>query len=139
MPVSLEDMMKELSPERRTKIEGETARLISEVRLSQLRKSLGLTQKALAERLKVNQASLSEIEARADSKLSTIAKVVEGMGGKLRVLAEMPNGEVIHLAFGRNVTRPRSEPKPLRASGGTTAKRTRIARERAGRATEKRS
>jgi DNA-binding XRE family transcriptional regulator len=122
MPVSLDEMMKGLSPQRRQKIKRETSRIIEEVRLSQLRKAQGLTQKALADRLKIAQATLSEIEGQEDSKLSTLTKVVEEMGGKLRILAEMPDGRMVPLTLAGKAKplslkrRARRTAKPARAS-----------------------
>ena len=82
MPVTLTEMMEGLSPRRRAKIDREASRIIAESRnLAELRKTVGMTQKALADQLAITQASLSEIESREDTKISTLARMVEGLGG----------------------------------------------------------
>ena len=101
MPVTLTEMMEGLSPRRRAKIDREASRIIAESRnLAELRKTVGMTQKALANQLAITQASLSEIESREDTKISTLARMVEGLGGRLRLYAEMPGGVQVPLALG---------------------------------------
>jgi len=100
MTVRLDQMMAEISPERRAKINNRAAEIVPESRtIAQLRKGLGVTQKTVAGKMKITQASLSEIETRGDAKISTLKRLVEAMGAKLRVYAEMPEGTQVPLAI----------------------------------------
>lgn len=62
--------------------------------LAQLRQSRGLTQNELAEKTGIEQANLSKLERRwkNDILLSTLQKFVEGIGGKLQLVAVFPDG-----------------------------------------------
>jgi predicted transcriptional regulator len=55
--------------------------------LRALRDKLGVTQEELANRIKVSQSQLSRLERRKDSRLSTIRRYVEAMGGELEITA----------------------------------------------------
>ena len=78
---------------------GEQARSHREMRLQELRTHRSLSQESLAKAMHVSQASISQTEHRDDVMLSTLQNYIEGLGGKLRVVAEFP-GEKIDLEFG---------------------------------------
>lgn len=63
-----------------------------------LRERLNLTQKELAECLGTTQSNVSKIEAKADPSISVLRRMVEGKGGKLKLVVEMGDGERIELA-----------------------------------------
>jgi DNA-binding XRE family transcriptional regulator len=69
------------------------------VRLAELRQACGLTQGELAARAGVGQANISRIEGRGDVLVSTLAKVVAAMGGKLSIRASFPDGVERELRF----------------------------------------
>src|SRR5579872_1857209 len=90
---TFEQIMGELPPARRAKIEAGAKRLIAEeLALRHLREARKLTQVRLAERLRMDQGSISKIESRSDLLLSTLRSYVEAMGGSLRLIAEFPDG-----------------------------------------------
>ena len=72
--------------------------LDEEMSLRALRHAREMTQSTLAEKLGINQENVSRIEKRTDLLLSTLTKYVEGMGGKLRIVAEFPDSPPITLA-----------------------------------------
>lgn len=73
-------------------IEARAAQLIEEeMTLSDLRKARELTQKRVAEALRISQDGVSRIEARSDFLLSTLGAYVEALGGKPRLVAEFPH------------------------------------------------
>lgn len=89
------------------------------VLLSRLREERGLTQKDLAQRLGLKQASVSGMERRGDIQLSTLWKVIAALGGRLELYANFadatyridsglgyfqPNLEVRLVAIGRELT-----------------------------------
>lgn len=68
--------------------------MLAEMPLDELRRARGLSQKALAEMLHVQQPSVAKLEKRADMYLSTLRSHIEAMGGELEVIARFPEGAV---------------------------------------------
>jgi len=58
--------------------------------LQDLRYERGFTQEAVAENMGVGQTSVLKLERRADLHLSTLARFIDALGGRLVVLAEFP-------------------------------------------------
>ena len=48
----------------------------------------------LAEMLLVNQPVVSKLEQRADVYISSLRSYIEAVGGRLKIVAEFPEGEV---------------------------------------------
>ena len=91
MPVPWEEVMVVFSPAERAEIERGAAEIVAQNRaLRALRKSLGVTQNQLAEALETSQANVARIESKGDLMVSTVARVVEALGGRLRMVVEMP-------------------------------------------------
>ena len=92
MPTNVDDIIKNLSPERRERIEARAAVLIAEeLTLRQLRRARKLTQVKIAKKLGITQDSVSRLEKRSDLLLSTLRKTVKAMGGNLSLVAEFPD------------------------------------------------
>ena len=92
MTVNLDDMIADLDPERRRRIEDRAAELIAEeMTLRELRKARKLTQVRLAHELGISQDGVSRIEQRTDLLLSTLRRTVEAMGGSLSLIATFPD------------------------------------------------
>ena len=92
MTVSLDDMMTELNPERRRRIEERAPELIAEeMTLRKLRKARALTQASVARELGISRDTMSRLEKRNDLLLSTLRQTVETMGGSLSLIARFPN------------------------------------------------
>jgi transcriptional regulator with XRE-family HTH domain len=89
------ELTKDLTPERRARIEAAKARLREDMELGELRQALSLTQSTLAEALGVKQAEISKIENRADIFVSTLRRFVQAMGGDLEIRAVFPDRAVI--------------------------------------------
>lgn len=95
---TLDQTLAELPPERLRQVAAETARLIDEeFTLRELRKALSLTQAQLAESLGVGQDEVSRIERRADMLVSTLRRIISGMGGELDIVARFPNHPPVHI------------------------------------------
>ncbi|MBI5109053.1 MAG: XRE family transcriptional regulator [Rhodocyclales bacterium] len=88
MAKKLDDVMAALPAKRRAKIERRAQELAS---LKDLRQAVEKTQVDLAEALGVGQDTISRLEQRSDMLLSTLRRYVEGMGGKLELVAQFPN------------------------------------------------
>ena len=89
-PIRHSELLKKLPANERAAIKKEAQTLREEYRLQQLREALSMTQVELAELLEIKQASVSDIENRADLKLSTLNRYVEALGGKLHLEVEFP-------------------------------------------------
>ena len=99
MTVSLDDMMADLDPARRRKIEDRTAELIAEeMTLRELRKARQLTQVSVARQLGISQDGVSRLEQRSDLLLSTLRRTVEAMGGNLSLIARFPDRPPVELS-----------------------------------------
>lgn len=68
--------------------------ILTEMKLSELRRACNTTQVGLAQSLGVNQGEISKIEHRTDVYLSTLAAYVEALGGRLEVRAVFRNRKV---------------------------------------------
>jgi transcriptional regulator with XRE-family HTH domain len=105
---TLKQRMKQLSPDRRRKVEARAARLIAEeMTLQELRHARKLTQVRMAKALRISQDGVSRLERRTDLLLSTLRKSVEAMGGSLSLVAEFPDRDPIVLSgIASEETRP---------------------------------
>ena len=88
------ELTKDFIPERRRRIEAMKSELLAEMPLHELRRARALTQRDLAATLKVNQPAVAKIEQRADVYVSSLRSYIEAVGGKLKIIAEFPEGEV---------------------------------------------
>lgn len=98
MAKNVDDIIKNLSPARRKKVEARAAELIAEeMTLQELRRAQKLTQVRMAKKLGVAQKQISDIEKRTDMHISTLRRAIETMGGRLLLVAEFPNRQPIVL------------------------------------------
>lgn len=79
------------------------------VGLRELRERAGLTQAAVARRMRLGQPDVSKLEQRGDVRLSTLSDYVNATGSELAVEARGPDGTRVSLAIGRSAKyrRPR--------------------------------
>lgn len=91
---SFSELTKDFTPERRQRIDEMKNELLAEMPLHELRRARALTQGDMAKMLKVNQPAVSKIEQRADVYVSSLRSYIEAAGGKLKIVAEFPEGEV---------------------------------------------
>ncbi|MFR8062095.1 MAG: XRE family transcriptional regulator [Lancefieldella rimae] len=98
MSRTLNDLMASLPEERRQHIEARAATLLEQEILRQLRKTLGLSQKDLAGLMHITQPAVSKLERQTDMQLSTLAGIVQAMGGTLEITARFPDREPVRLA-----------------------------------------
>ncbi len=95
MAKSFNELKEKMSPERREKIEDQAQAILISMALQELRQTRHLTQRDLANILNMNQAALSKMENQSDMRVSTLRKLIEAMGGTLKIVAEFPEGEVV--------------------------------------------
>ena len=87
-------LTEKMTPERRRRIDEKKAALRAAMPLHELRQARELTQKALGNALNVNQPAVAKLERRADMYVSNLRSYIEAMGGRLRIVAEFPEGDV---------------------------------------------
>ncbi len=95
------ELTKEVTPERRERIETMKQELLAEMALHELRRARALTQKDLADTLRVTQPAIAKLEQRADVYVSSLRSYIEAVGGRLRIVAEFPEGEVAITNFSK--------------------------------------
>ena len=100
------ELMDKMPPGRRARVETRVRETLKEIALAELRKAKEMTQRELAETLNVDQAAISKLESRADMHLSTLAGVINALGGKLKLRAEFPDGESYTVVLARKKRPP---------------------------------
>ena len=104
MAKKLDDIMAAMPKERRQRVEDRAMELAT---LKDLRRAAQQTQEHLAATLGVRQDTISRLEKRSDMLLSTLRHYVEGMGGRLDLVAQFPNRPpVVIQHLGVNETTP---------------------------------
>ena len=88
------ELTRDFTPARRRRIDSIKSKLLAEMPLHELRRARALTQHDLAEKLTVNQPAVAKLERRADVYISSLRSYIEAVGGRLKIVAEFPEGEV---------------------------------------------
>jgi transcriptional regulator with XRE-family HTH domain len=115
--ITLDQIMNEMSPARRKKVEARAAQLIAEeMTLQELRRARKLTQVRIAKALRITQDGVSRLERRTDLLLSTLRKSIEAMGGSLLLVAEFPDRSPVILSGIAEAGSSDSRPSPRRAN-----------------------
>jgi predicted XRE-type DNA-binding protein len=94
MAKKFEALLAGMKPERRARVDARVKQALAEMPLHELRQARGLSQKALADVLHVQQPSIAKLEKRTDMYISTLRSHIEAMGGELEVVARFPDGAV---------------------------------------------
>ena len=95
---TLDQVIAELPPERRERVEARYQELKREVEgLRELRELAGKAQTDVASALNIKQPSVSKIERQTDMYLSTLRSYVEAIGGKLELIVTLPKRPALHL------------------------------------------
>lgn len=94
MANKISELRSKMSPEARNLAKAKAQTMLAQMPLNELRQARGLSQKMLAELLKVQQPSIAKLEKRTDMYISTLRSHIEAMGGELEVIARFPEGTV---------------------------------------------
>ncbi|HVH75296.1 MAG TPA: XRE family transcriptional regulator [Stellaceae bacterium] len=95
---TLDQVIAELPPERRERVEARYQELKQEVEgLRELREIAGKAQLDVAAALHIKQPSVSKIEKQTDMYLSTLRNYIEAIGGKLELVVKLPRRPAIRL------------------------------------------
>ncbi len=100
MAKKFQDLRAKMTPAARAQADEKTVAMLADMRLHELRRARGLSQKVLAEALHVQQPSVAKLERRTDMYISTLRSHIEAMGGELEVIAKFPDGSVKINNFG---------------------------------------
>jgi transcriptional regulator with XRE-family HTH domain len=135
MPATLSEMMEDLSAAERAEVErGAQEILLQHKTLSDLRRTLKVTQASLAEALETSQANVAQIERKKDVMVSTLTRVVEALGGRLEMVVTIPGHGAVSLQIGdvkgepvirKKVTRKQKAPTTVARTRGETEHRKR--------------
>lgn len=93
------DLINQLPKAQRDRAAARRDQILHEISLKQLRLALRLTQVELAGTLRVNQAAISKMESQYDMYISTLRRVLEAMGARLKIIAEFPDGQIVISQF----------------------------------------
>jgi transcriptional regulator with XRE-family HTH domain len=91
------ELRAQMSPESQARSEALAAEMLAVMDLAELRKARNISQGELAERLEKGQPAVAKVEAREDPHVSTVRDYIEALGGRLDLVAHMPNNETILL------------------------------------------
>ena len=94
MAKSFKTLTDKMSPEAVERARLKTQTMLKDMPLHELRNARNLTQKQIAESMKIKQASVSKMEKRTDMYISTLEKFINAMGGTLDIIANFPDGSV---------------------------------------------
>jgi transcriptional regulator with XRE-family HTH domain len=132
MGVPFDKFMERFTAAERAEIEAHAQTLIAEeMSLRDLRKALGKTQAQLARKLKKPQATVSRMERQSDMLISTLDRVVHALGGRVRLVAELPGRKPLYLTGLADLAESRARP-------GVRTRAAAIARQRPGAGTKPR-
>jgi transcriptional regulator with XRE-family HTH domain len=98
--ITFDEEMQKLPPERRARIEARTQELLTQLNtIKQIREELGMSQTDLADRLGVQQSTVSKLENdQSNLTLGKLATVVEALGGEWKITLKFPTTEEIELS-----------------------------------------
>jgi len=88
------ELRNKMTAGQRKRVKAKVETLKKEMALQEIRQALDMTQVELAGKLHVNQAAVSKFENQSDIYISTLRRILSGMGGELRVTAHFPEGDV---------------------------------------------
>jgi transcriptional regulator with XRE-family HTH domain len=119
------ELIARMSPEAREEIKRGTAQILAEMEMAELRDALKIRQVELAGKLHTTQAAISRLEkAPQHTKISTLQKYVEGLGGQIEIRAVFTDRIVKLTHLATKIAKPKRAGFTLR----TKTKASRIVR-----------
>ena len=97
--VNAGDRIRGLPQARRQRVEALASEMAAELHFCEIRKALSITQKDLAENIRLAQSDVSRFEyaGLTGVRIEMLERYVADMGGRLRLLAEMPDGTIAEI------------------------------------------
>ena len=94
MARNFRELEAKMTAKARVRVKRRAREMMTEMLLSELRKSAGITQEELASSLGIKQPTLSRMESQSDMQISTLRRLIESLGGELEIIAHLPKGDV---------------------------------------------
>ncbi len=88
------ELQARMAPERRAAAKARAREMMAEMLLAEIRRQTGLTQEELAASLGIKQPTLSKLESQSDMQISTLRRLIEALGGRLELIAHLPDADV---------------------------------------------
>jgi transcriptional regulator with XRE-family HTH domain len=98
MARNFNELRNKMSPQRRARNEAAVREELTEMLLKEVRRLAGLTQEQVAESMGITQSALSRLESQDDMYVSTLQRIVESLGGRLDIIADMPDGKRVSVS-----------------------------------------
>lgn len=103
---SLKDYLAKLPVSDQEMVKARAAEIVAEqMRLSELRAEMGLSQSDMAKSLGVKQPRISKIERQSDLSLSVLREYVGKLGGRVEVVATFGNGRRVRIETAADIER----------------------------------
>jgi transcriptional regulator with XRE-family HTH domain len=100
MTKNFSELQQKMPPRSRARSQARAAAMLKDMALDELRAARAMTQAELGHKLGLKQAAISRMERRTDVYVSTLARFVEGMGGRLEIRVVFPDGTIRINLFG---------------------------------------
>ena len=94
MAKNFRELEARMPPESLARAKVRAKEMMAEMLLSEVRKSVGLSQEKLAASLGITQPSLSRMESQEDMQVSTLRRLIAALGGELEIVAHLPGGAI---------------------------------------------
>jgi predicted transcriptional regulator len=94
MARNFRELESKMRPETLARAKLRAKEMMAEMLLSEIRNAVGLTQEELAATLGIKQPTLSRLESQNDMQISTLQRLVRGLGGELEIVAHLPTGTI---------------------------------------------
>lgn len=97
MAKKLSELTQKLSRKVNADASVKAAEMLTEMSLTELRKSRGITQNEVANLLNMKQPSVAQLESREETYISTLRNYLHALGGELEVTARFPDGTRVNI------------------------------------------
>lgn len=97
MAKKLSELTNKLSGKVNADASVKAAEMLTEMTLSELRKSRGITQKDVAQFLNMQQPSVAQLESRDETYISTLRNYLHALGGELEISVRFPDGTRVNI------------------------------------------
>jgi len=94
MARNFRELEAKMSPESLARAKGRAQGMMADMLLAEIRKSVGLTQEQLSDRLGIKQPTLSRLESQDDMGIGTLRRLINALGGELEIVAHLPGGDI---------------------------------------------
>jgi hypothetical protein len=94
---NFDELRNRMSPERRAHKEKRVEEDLRNMLISSLRRAAARTQAEMVDEIGVQRSNEFDNEAQDDMQISTLRRIIEALGGRLEIIADLPGGERVAL------------------------------------------